>query len=97
MCAKQAKSIHARRIGQQTDRMCNATHAPTHSGEQLAAAAQPPHRLIDTKEAMRQSGMCRTFVLTDPSFPKPVKVGRATRFVETEVQAWIEARIAARV
>jgi predicted DNA-binding transcriptional regulator AlpA len=58
--------------------------------------AQPVERLIDTKEAMRQSSMSRTFVLTNQGFPKPVKAGRATRFIESEVQAWISARKAAR-
>lgn len=75
--------------------MNSTTHTPATTHEQ-SATELAPLRLIDTKEAIRQSGMCRTFVLTDPSFCKPVKVGRATRFVESEVQAWIAARIAAR-
>jgi predicted DNA-binding transcriptional regulator AlpA len=33
---------------------------------------------------------------TPPAFPKPVKVGRASRFVSTEIDMWIAARIAAR-
>jgi predicted DNA-binding transcriptional regulator AlpA len=29
-------------------------------------------------------------------FPRPVKVGRASRFVAAEVDAWIQARVADR-
>ena len=29
-------------------------------------------------------------------FPKPVKLGRSSRFVSTEIDAWIAARIAER-
>lgn len=33
----------------------------------------------------------------DPTFPKPVKIGaRRIAFVESEVDAWIDSRIAAR-
>jgi prophage regulatory protein len=73
--------------------------APAQALANSENADRHPHatrRLIDTHEAMRQTGMGRTFVLTEKSFPKPVKVGRSTRFVESEVQAWIESRISAR-
>lgn len=30
------------------------------------------------------------------NFPKPVKLGRSSRWVESEVDAWINAQIAAR-
>lgn len=33
----------------------------------------------------------------DPSFPKPIAVGsKAVGWIESEIEAWIEARIAAR-
>lgn len=68
----------------------------TYTHQSTPVNAQPVQRLIDIDEAMRQTSMCRTFVLTNPGFPKPVKAGRATRFLESEVQAWIAARLAAR-
>ena len=31
-----------------------------------------------------------------PGFPRPVKIGRASRFVSAEVDSWIAERVAAR-
>lgn len=33
---------------------------------------------------------------TPPAFPLPVKIGRASRWVSSEIDAWIAARIAER-
>ena len=47
-------------------------------------------------QVMAKSGLCRSAVYALPNFPKPVKIGgRATAWVESEVDAWIEATIKA--
>lgn len=33
---------------------------------------------------------------TDPTFPRPLKIGRSTRFVLEEIVGWVEGKIAER-
>ena len=50
-------------------------------------------------EAWKRAGISRShaYELTAAGkFPRPVKVGRASRFVAAEIDAWIEGRIAQR-
>jgi prophage regulatory protein len=57
---------------------------------------QPPtqYRLIKLPEVKRITGKGRTSIYSDPSFPRPLKIGpRASAWVESEVIAWIESRI----
>lgn len=53
-------------------------------------------RLINLHQVMTTCSVGKTFVYSHPNFPKPIKVGGASRWIEAEVLAWIEERIAAR-
>jgi len=61
------------------------------------AVASP--RLELGTDAWGRAGISRAYcyaLLNRGHFPKPVKIGRAVRFVSAEVDAWIIARIAER-
>lgn len=50
-------------------------------------------------EGWRRAGISRSHayeLISQGRFPRPVKVGRASRFVAAEIDAWIEARVADR-
>jgi len=50
------------------------------------------NRLIDINAASDLTGMCRSRIysmIANGEFVQPVKIGRSTRFVEGEVDAWI--------
>jgi predicted DNA-binding transcriptional regulator AlpA len=50
-------------------------------------------------EGWKRAGISRSHayeLMSAQTFPRPVKVGRASRFVSAEIDAWIAARIAAR-
>jgi prophage regulatory protein len=56
-------------------------------------------RLIALPEVMKRTGACRSNIyrmVSRDEFPRPVKVGRSTRWVDTEVAAWIESLADAR-
>ncbi len=57
-------------------------------------------RLLRIREVMTRTGRTRSRIYDDIAngeFPKPVKIGgQAIAFVETEIDAWIAAKIAAR-
>ena len=60
-------------------------------------AEQPANRLIKLPEVETLTGKRRSAIYRDPTFPRPVKLGpRASAWVESEVYAWIESRIAQR-
>jgi Predicted transcriptional regulator len=53
-------------------------------------------RLIDIEEVKQMAGIGTTSVydkMKTDGFPKPVKLGRMSRWVESEVQAWIAKKI----
>jgi prophage regulatory protein len=55
-------------------------------------------RLIRLPEVERLVGFGRTWVYSQVlagAFPSPVKLGRSSAWVESEVQTWIEAQIRA--
>ena len=55
------------------------------------------YRLIKLPEVERITGKGRTSIYSDSTFPRPIKIGpRASAWVESEVTAWIESRIAKR-
>jgi prophage regulatory protein len=62
--------------------------------------AQQPvtqYRLLKLPEVENITGKGRTSIYSDPTFPKPIKIGpRASAWVESEVFAWIESCIAQR-
>lgn len=54
-------------------------------------------RLLRLPEVLSRTGLSRSTLYADPTFPKSVKVGqRAVAWAETEIDAWIEARLEAR-
>jgi prophage regulatory protein len=70
-------------------------HAPSFSNSRPAAA----ERLIPIQLVSEQVGMCRSAIyaaVRARAFPAFVKVGRRTRWVESEVQAFVMERAAAR-
>lgn len=59
----------------------------------------PPTRLIRISEVQHRTGFSRSQIyrlITMGKFPRPIKAAEATSaWIENEVQAWIEGRIAA--
>lgn len=54
-------------------------------------------RLIRLPEVLKMTGLSRTRVYSDPSFPKRVQLGaRGVAWVESEIDDWISTRVAAR-
>jgi prophage regulatory protein len=54
-------------------------------------------KLLRLRSVKEQTGLSRSSIYADPSFPKPVKIGsRAVAWVEDEICDWISARIASR-
>lgn len=64
---------------------------PTPSGEDAP-------QLIKLPEVCRRTGLHRNTIqrlMARGNFPKPIKIGRASRWAARLVQAWIEDRITA--
>lgn len=60
------------------------------------AETRRPKALIDLKETMRRSGLCKSAIynrMADGTFPKACKIGVSSRWVDAEVDAWVEAQI----
>ena len=54
-------------------------------------------RLLRRPDVLGLTGLSHASIYRDPTFPRPVKLGeRASAWIEAEVRAWIEARIAER-
>ena len=54
-------------------------------------------RLLRLPEVLSLTGLSRSRLYADPSFPKSVKIGeRAVAWVEDEIKEWVDARIAQR-
>jgi len=66
------------------------------------AEAQPKHyRMLartDVAAKVRKSVPWLYVAIKDPAlnFPAPVKLGKSSRWIEAEIDAWLEARAAAR-
>lgn len=55
------------------------------------------YRLLKISEVENLTGKSRTGIYSDPTFPRPVKIGlRASAWAESEVHAWIAGRVAER-
>ena len=55
-----------------------------------------PDRLIPVTEASAIVGVCRSKIyelVNENEFPKPIKIGKSTRFSERECFAWVQKRI----
>jgi prophage regulatory protein len=71
------------------------------SAQRVAAHISPttPKRLLPLPAVLERTGVCRSLVYAMMSrghFPRPVKVGRASRWLEAEVDHWIQAAADAR-
>lgn len=54
-------------------------------------------KLLRLQAVKEITGLSRSSIYADPSFPKSVKIGeRAVAWVEDEVLAWVNERIEAR-
>ena len=67
---------------------------------QTASAEQPKAtRMLRMPEVLDKTGMSKSFVeskVRDGTFPQPVKLGgRATAFIEEEVDQWLQQAIEA--
>jgi prophage regulatory protein len=73
-----------------------------HKNDPSSAALSPQScasRLLPLEDIMTQCSMCRTTVyarIKAGTFPAPVKVGASSRWLSTEIDAWIAALVAAR-
>jgi predicted DNA-binding transcriptional regulator AlpA len=70
------------------------------SGTQDFANQAAPRPQLEP-EAWKRAGISRSqayelMAAQPPGFPRPVKIGRASRFVSAEVDSWIDGRIEAR-
>ncbi|CAN7394553.1 AlpA family phage regulatory protein [Pseudoxanthomonas sp. LjRoot143] len=60
---------------------------------QRPAGSAPSDRLLDFDQLSDKVGMKRTAIyaaISAGTFPAPVKIGKLSRWVETEVDAWID-------
>lgn len=54
-------------------------------------------RLLRLDAVREITGLSRSTIYADQTFPRPVKIGeRSVAWVEEEIREWIDARIAAR-
>lgn len=62
-----------------------------------AAGAREDEELLGMDRVTRVTGLGKSWIydrVNDGSFPKPIKVGRRTLWVHSEVQAWLRSFIA---
>lgn len=60
----------------------------------VSVQPSPPDRLIRLSEVVSTVGLCRSAIyqrMAAGTFPKLVKLGRASRWHEREVQAWVRS------
>lgn len=51
--------------------------------------------LLRLPEVLKKTCRGRTAIYTDPTFPKPIKLGaRSVAWLESDIDAWISKRIA---
>lgn len=64
----------------------------------MAEQTQMQHRLIRLPDVLKRVGLSRSSVyarVQAGTFPSPIKMGYSSRWVESEVQAWIDQQIEA--
>jgi len=57
---------------------------------------QPQRRIIRLPEVRERVGLGKTAIygrIKDRTFPSPIKLGRASGWIEEEVQQWVELQI----
>jgi predicted DNA-binding transcriptional regulator AlpA len=89
-----ARNCAAYRIDVAQDFNCNASMNTIHP---TSTATEPTdYRLLDIHAVRKKLCVGTTFIYTAPGFPKPIKVGRRSFWVEREIDAYVESRMAAR-
>jgi prophage regulatory protein len=53
-----------------------------------------PESLLRLPEVIRRSGLCRAKIYREVGFPKPLKLGTSSRWIASEVDAWVAEIIA---
>jgi prophage regulatory protein len=64
-----------------------------------AHVSTPHPRLLRLREVLHRTGMSRSRVyacMASEQFPRPVKLGRTSAWLESEIEAWIAAKVAQR-
>lgn len=78
------------------------THStPSHKEPSISSSQLPARhtQLLRLCEVLQRTGVSRSWVyrqVADGSFPKPVKLNRTSAWLESEIEDWIDARIAQR-
>lgn len=80
-----------------------ATGSISPANSQITSATSTPElsfrqrQLLRLPAVMERTGLSKTAVYVTPDFPRPVKLTpMASAWVSSEVDAWIESRMAAR-
>jgi prophage regulatory protein len=79
--------------------MLTAAACETELPSPTASQAHEADRLLPIEEVMLRCGMGRTAIyarIKTRSFPAPAKVGSSSRWLSTEVDAWVRAVMASR-
>lgn len=53
-------------------------------------------RLLKIDQVKDKSGLCKTAIyekMSDGTFPKQIKIGRNSRWLEADIDTWIEEQI----
>lgn len=53
-------------------------------------------RLLKIDQVKDKSGLCKTLIyekMNNGTFPKQIKIGRNSRWLEAEIDAWIEKQV----
>ncbi|MFU1980271.1 helix-turn-helix transcriptional regulator [Bordetella hinzii] len=70
----------------------------------MNTAFASPTKSLSIRDVVERVGVCRQSVYDllnpksprhDPAFPRPFKIGMRTFFVESEVEGWLQEKIAA--
>lgn len=71
---------------------------PDHQPADQAISQNTTERLLTFHEVMELTTMGRSFLFNEIAAGRirPIKMGRANRFVESEIEQWIHDRIASR-
>ena len=74
-------------------------HHPSHADVVppcFSASATEATRLLRIVEATKRVGVCKAWVynlIRSDNFPKPIKLGSASVWIEIEVQGWIANKV----
>lgn len=74
---------------------------PSHEEPPIPSRQLPARhtQLLRLRDVLQRTGVSRSWVyrqVADDSFPRPVKLNRTSAWLESEIEDWIDARIAQR-